>query len=105
MICKLVILFLQVLCGNKADLTTSRVVTTEEGLEAADRLNLGFLETSAKSGQNVHEAFQELVRRVPRTGQQYKVCSFDLDQGKLCNTRVCPREICHSRPSTRSNPG
>ena len=43
--------------GNKADLTDQRKVTFEEGKKVADELGLSYLETSAKTGENVHRAF------------------------------------------------
>ncbi|MDD1777272.1 MAG: GTP-binding protein, partial [Candidatus Helarchaeota archaeon] len=43
--------------GNKADLTDQRKVSFEEGKKVADELGLSYLETSAKTGENVHRAF------------------------------------------------
>jgi GTPase SAR1 family protein len=45
------------LLGNKDDLKAEREVTTEEGQEFANKHNLIFFETSAKSGHNIEEAF------------------------------------------------
>lgn len=45
------------LVGNKNDLKFEREVTTEEGQEFADKHNLIFFETSAKSGDNVESSF------------------------------------------------
>jgi len=45
------------LIGNKNDLKFEREVTTEEGQEFADKHNLIFFETSAKSGENVESSF------------------------------------------------
>ena len=45
------------LVGNKNDLKFEREVTTEEGQEFADKHNLIFFETSAKSGENVESSF------------------------------------------------
>jgi GTPase SAR1 family protein len=50
---KMIILLL----GNKDDLKAEREVTTEEGQEFANKHNLIFFETSAKSGHNIEEAF------------------------------------------------
>jgi Ras-related protein Rab-11A len=52
------------LIGNKADLESSRVVTKEEGQAKAGQYNIAFFETSAKSGDNIGEAFKELVEKV-----------------------------------------
>ena len=57
-----------VLCGNKADLADSRAVTEEEGQALAREIHAVFLETSAKTGQNVNEAVTQAIREVVKTG-------------------------------------
>ncbi len=46
-----------VILGNKVDLEEERVVSTEEGKILAKELHCGFMETSAKTGINVRDAF------------------------------------------------
>ena len=46
-----------VLVGNKRDLTEDRQVSEEEGYVLAKELQCAFLETSAKSGENVKDVF------------------------------------------------
>nr|4KU4_A Chain A, Ras-3 from Cryphonectria parasitica [Cryphonectria parasitica]4KU4_B Chain B, Ras-3 from Cryphonectria parasitica [Cryphonectria parasitica] len=53
---------LVVLVGNKCDLDTRREVGTLEGSSLAKKLGCGFVETSAKLGTNVEEAFFSVVR-------------------------------------------
>jgi Ras-related protein Rab-2A len=48
-----------VLCANKTDLEDKRVITAEEGQEFATRHNLIYVETSAKSGAGVDDAFNK----------------------------------------------
>ena len=65
-----------ILVGNKKDLDDRQIVETE-GEEYASRHNLIYLETSAKDGTNVEEAFARLgmgiLRRVKEgTIQQHK---------------------------------
>uniref|UniRef100_A0A915PEL9 Uncharacterized protein n=1 Tax=Setaria digitata TaxID=48799 RepID=A0A915PEL9_9BILA len=52
------------LVGNKMDLQSNREVKYEEGKQLAEAYNITFIETSAKSGQNVKETFQEIARRL-----------------------------------------
>ncbi|XP_022105296.1 circularly permutated Ras protein 1-like [Acanthaster planci] len=62
-----------ILCGNKSDLADVREVPTDEAEKYARDNNMAFMETSAKTGENVKEAFQALIRCTPRTGVSYKV--------------------------------
>lgn len=60
-------IFLQfpvVLAGNKKDLTAERQVSEQEGKELAEKFNVPFLETSAKTNENVNEVFFTLVRQI-----------------------------------------
>lgn len=53
---------INVLIGNKSDLTNERMVTEEEGRELATDLKaIKFIETSAKYGVNVEDAFRAIV--------------------------------------------
>lgn len=49
-----------VLIANKIDLKDQRVITPEEGKRLALQLKCSYIETSALTGENVHEAFQLL---------------------------------------------
>jgi len=55
-----------VLVGNKKDLAEQRVITEEEGRSLAQRLGTDWLETSAKTGENIKEAYFRLVRLIDR---------------------------------------
>jgi GTPase KRas protein len=49
-----------ILLGNKVDL--EREVEVEEAEDLATRLSCEYLETSAKTGINVEEAFEKIAR-------------------------------------------
>eukprot|EP01125_Pyxidicula_operculata_P011870 TRINITY_DN3884_c0_g1_i1.p1 TRINITY_DN3884_c0_g1~~TRINITY_DN3884_c0_g1_i1.p1 ORF type:complete len:262 (-),score=61.59 TRINITY_DN3884_c0_g1_i1:132-917(-) len=55
------------LVGNKSDLADERDVAMEDGLEFAKQHHLNFLETSAKTGDNVQKAFQILLGDIHKT--------------------------------------
>ena len=52
------------LIGNKADLESRRQVTFEEGKKFAEEHGLIFMETSAKTAQNVEEAFVSTATKI-----------------------------------------
>ena len=52
------------LIGNKSDLEAEREISKEEAQTKAEQYNIAFLETSAKTGDNINKAFTELVEQV-----------------------------------------
>lgn len=71
--------------GNKID-QTNRQVQREDGERFARRNQMMFVETSAKTNQNVGSAFEELVRKILETDnlwdERSKKGSVDLDGGE-----------------------
>jgi GTPase KRas protein len=57
------------LVGNKCDKTYEREVSKEEGLQLARTFGCEFMETSAKTAQNVERLFTNLVRSLRATRQ------------------------------------
>jgi GTPase SAR1 family protein len=53
-----------VLIGNKNDLVDKKVVQSSQGEELAREYKIQFFETSAKTDQNVQQAFNALVQQV-----------------------------------------
>jgi GTPase SAR1 family protein len=52
------------LIGNKNDLEDKRKVTQDEAEQKAKNHKVGFMETSAKSGDNLDKAFETLVHSI-----------------------------------------
>ncbi len=50
----------RILCANKIDLVDQRKVTREEGEALAAEMNIPYIETSAKTSENIDEAFHQL---------------------------------------------
>jgi small GTP-binding protein len=65
------------LIGNKLDLTNQRAVTTADAQVFAANHQLTYLETSARAGDNVTEAFQRAAKKV-----------YDLAEEGLLSTKT-----------------
>jgi small GTP-binding protein len=53
-----------ILVGNKIDLESKRVVSRDEGEMLAQNLTLTYVETSAKTGENIDDAFKMLALQI-----------------------------------------
>lgn len=53
---------IRLLVGNKTDREQERIISTEEGQQLADELGISFMETSAKTKNNITESFMNLTR-------------------------------------------
>lgn len=53
-----------ILVGNKSDLEEQREVRKEEGQDLADKYGINFFETSAKTGENVEEVFNNSAEQI-----------------------------------------
>jgi small GTP-binding protein len=58
------------LAGNKSDLDSSRVVERETAQAYAEEMNILFMETSARSGQNVNELFHDIAVKLPKQSKE-----------------------------------
>ncbi|KDP29191.1 hypothetical protein JCGZ_16580 [Jatropha curcas] len=55
---------IKMLVGNKVDRVSERVVSREEGMELAKQNGFLFLETSAKTRENVEKCFEDLALKI-----------------------------------------
>ena len=53
-----------ILVGNKKDLISLRSVSHEEVLDFASDLNIPYIETSAKTSDNINEVFEKIAREI-----------------------------------------
>ena len=53
-----------ILVGNKSDLKSARRVTNEEASGLAETWDIPYIETSAKTRENVEKAFLEIFNRI-----------------------------------------
>ena len=73
-----------ILLGNKTDLEEKRAVSIEEGKNKAEFYNLTFMETSALNGNNIQEAFNELITDVYKKNHEFfeKTVKVEINRDK-----------------------
>jgi len=52
------------LVGNKIDMNNERVVSFADGNDLANNFGINFIETSAKTGENVESAFFTIIKKI-----------------------------------------
>lgn len=67
------------LIGNKADLENQRAVTPEEAIKMAEKIEASYLETSAKTGSNVDDAFTLMAYKLVQGEQQREADAVKAD--------------------------
>jgi small GTP-binding protein len=73
------------LVGNKLDL--SRAVSKEAAGQLAQRYSLIHSEVSAKTGENIHETFYNIAKKLPKAAAQKKKQGLKLEEPK--NNSFC----------------
>jgi GTPase SAR1 family protein len=72
--------------GNKADLTTERLIESKAGRDFAEKIGaVAFLETSAKSGQGVNDLFSKIAD----SAQAQRQAQFDSLPSVTADERSC----------------
>ena len=54
----------KILLGNKSDMVNEKIVTKEQGEEIAKTHNMKFYETSARTGDGIKDAFENISREI-----------------------------------------
>jgi small GTP-binding protein len=82
------------LVGNKTDLDADRQVGADQARDFAEQNKLDYIETSAKSGQNVTETFTRLAFQIARL----------ISQGVIQNSAAVSRAPLLKTPDTPADP-
>ena len=84
-----------IIVGNKSDVN-DRKITYEEGKKYAESKGYNFYETSAKTGEHVEEAFNDIFEQLyktfeeERTGEkQYNAAGMAIEKGKKEKKKKC----------------
>jgi small GTP-binding protein len=76
-----------ILVGNKSDLESRREVSIDEGKDFADKNNMLFIETSAKSGINVDKCFYDMTDDISQKIENGTIKLID-NKGRISITNV-----------------
>ena len=76
-----------IIVGNKCDLNEMRQVTYEEGEQYAKKLGYHFYETSAKTGENLKEAFDDIFEQLYEVNKEDIEGPVDTKKNKSFNLK------------------
>ena len=84
-----------IIVGNKSDVN-DRIITYEEGKKYAESKGYNFYETSAKSGEHIEEAFNDIFEQLYKTFEeeitgkkQYSATGVAIEKGKKEKKKKC----------------
>ena len=77
------------LVGNKVDLESNRIVSTEDGMKLAKEHNFEFFEASAKENINIEEAFSNLSNEMLKKSTRGKIRSNSVLRNTLNKEKKC----------------
>ncbi|KAI1727610.1 ras family domain-containing protein [Ditylenchus destructor] len=77
------------LVGNKKDESQKREVSIETGQKLADRWGCGFIETSAKTNDNITELFQNLLALEKKRQLTLSVANEEAEKSKENKRKTC----------------
>ena len=78
---------LLILIGNKINLEDEREIMKNEGEELAKEFDINYYECSAKTGENINLAFDELIKKIVKTFDRTKNRSTKLISGNKGNKK------------------
>ena len=76
-----------ILVGNKSDLIEKRVISYEEAEKLAKEFNINYFECSAKTGENINVAFNDLIEQMVKKTDKTKECTTQLNSENLGNKK------------------
>ena len=79
-----------ILVGNKSDLIEKRVISYEEAEKLAKEFNINYFECSAKTGENINVAFNDLIEQMVKKTDKTKDSTTQLNSENLGkNKKTC----------------
>ena len=76
-----------ILVGNKSDLIEKRVISYEEAEKLAKEFNINYFECSAKTGENINVAFNDLIEQMVEKTDKTKESTTQLNSENLGNKK------------------
>lgn len=73
----------KVLIGNKCDLMTTKIISNDQGFDLAKAFGIPFLETSAKTAENVDNVFYQMAVEMVKRKEQNKFNDANNEAVKL----------------------